>query len=63
MNLLRDINRSDYTDERVAYVIDDDESKWGRYTEAIRLMVEELVDSFHPSEPLSDNKKKTIQRK
>ena len=27
-------------------------------TEAIRLMVEELVDTFHPSEPLSEDKKK-----
>ena len=47
MNLLRDINRSDYTDERVASIIDD-ESKWGRYsyenTEAIRLMVGAIVD-------------------
>lgn len=27
-------------------------------TEAIRLMVEQLVDTYHPSEPLSDEKKK-----
>ena len=33
--ILRDINRSDYTDERVACVIDDDESKWGRYIEEV----------------------------
>lgn len=27
-------------------------------TEAVRLMVEELVDKYHPSEPLSDEQKK-----